>query len=142
MGHTILCLVTTSANILSTLRPTQQTHLEWVRLTTECVYEWICKRFRFDLMPAWRNFNTILSELANVAIGWQKRLTLVLTSVCDGVCVPLGREWLCELLPLFYELGELYVECKPDGNRSCFRDGDPIVQDELIYLRTTFCVGS
>ena len=137
MERTRLCLVTATASILSTLGPIQHTRLEWVRLASKCVCQWICKRSRDRLTPAWGNLDTTLSGLAKVAMSSkEKRLTfLLVASTCNGECIPFGRRLLPELLPRFHGLGELRVEyerglLKADGKGGCFCDHEPSFLEE------------
>jgi hypothetical protein len=131
MERAFLCLVTTTASILAPLDPLQHTRLERIRLTTSCVYQWICKGSRDRLTQAWKNLDAILSKLAEVTIGIRdKKLTLVLGTVCDGMCIPFGKKWLPELLPRFHRSGELRVEyerCLLENcrNGGCFCDHEP-----------------
>jgi hypothetical protein len=125
-------LLTTSVDILSTLNPIQRTRLECIRLTTGCFYKWLCRGARHHLAQAWRNLDTILSELAKATIGVDgKRLTLVFVGTHDAKCIPFGRKWLPEILPRFGEAGELRIEyersrlrVKPD--HSCICNHDPV----------------
>lgn len=132
MERTNLCLVTTTAGILSTLGPIQHTRLEWVRLATKCLYRWICRGSRDRLIPAWSSLDTTLSELARVTFCVnEKRSTFVLVSVCNGECIPFARKWLPELLPRFHGLGELRIghersRLKTDNDRGCSCDHEPI----------------
>ena len=112
MKSTWLCIVTTSANILSTLDPIQRSRLEWIRLTTSCAYLWLRKESRTELARSWKNLDAVLSELADVTTKRGKRLTFVLVSAGghkDG-CISFGRRWLPELLPRFCELGSLRLD--------------------------------
>ena len=115
------CLITIFANILSTLSPTQHTRLEWIRLTTECLYEWSDEDSCFRFPPEWSNLDTPLSELAEVTIDTKgKKLTLVITTICNGSCIPSGRERFSKLLPRFHRLGEFRVEHElRQYSRSC-----------------------
>lgn len=120
MEHAGSCIVATSVNILSTLNPIQHSRLEGIRLVTSCFYQWFCKKSRTERAQAWRTLDTILSELAKVAMSiGGKRLTFVLVSV--GIhkekCMSFGRKWLPELLPRFHELGSL----RADYRRSRFK---------------------
>jgi len=112
MKYTSSCIVTTSISILSTLDPIQGGRLEWVRLTTSCVYRWLCKKSRTELAQLWGNLDAILSELAKVAMSVEgKRLTFVLVSTeIHEKCIVFGRKRLPELLPRFHELGLLRVD--------------------------------
>lgn len=136
MEHTRSCLVTTTTNILSTLGPLQHTRLECIRLTTKCFYQWICGGTRDRPIPAWSNLDATLSKLAKVAIDiGERRLTFVLTFMCNGECIPFARKWLPELLHRFHGLGELHVEYgqgrpKTDGDRSCFCGHGPICPED------------
>lgn len=112
MECTDSCAVTTSFNILSTLDQIQRSRLEWIRLTTSCVYQWVCKGSRIERAQAWGNLDNILSELAGVAMSMGgKRLTFAF--VCTRgheKCISVGMKWLPELLPRFYELGLLCLD--------------------------------
>ena len=138
MERTSSCIVSTIASILSTLGPTQRCRLERIKLTTSCVYRWVCKESRRELAQAWGDLDTILSELAKVAITmWGKRLTFTLMSagIREGECVSFGRKWLPELLPHFHELGLLHIDrgstflrLAADCNNACSHP--PICMDE------------
>lgn len=117
MEHTNSCIVKTSADILSTLGVIQCSRLERIRLTTRCVYQWICTKSRVKLAQAWGILDILLSELAKVTIGRRgKRLAFFLVS--SGLhkerCISFGRKWLPKLLPRFHELGSLRVDCERD----------------------------
>lgn len=87
---------------------------------------------RDHLTQEWRNLDATLSELAKVTISIkEKKLIFVLGSVCNGECMPLGRRWLPELLPRFYGLGELRVECgRSRLETCCFCDHQPTCVEE------------
>ena len=129
MEYTSSCIVTTSVGILSTLDPIQRSRLKWIRLTTSCVYQWLCKKSRTELAQLWGYLDAILSELAKVTMNMEgKRLTFVLVSTgIHEKCISFGRKRLPELLPHFYELGSLLVDqgrsslrIATDCNGSCF----------------------
>jgi len=116
MESTDSCIVTTSANILLTLDPIQHSRLGRIRLITNCAYRWLCKKPRFELTRAWERLDTVLSDLAQVAIGRRRRLTFVLVSAGEHKegCISFGRKWLPELLPCFCGFGTLRLDCEPN----------------------------
>jgi len=116
MENTDSCIVTTSTAILLTLDPIQCSRLGWIRLTTGCVYRWLCEKSRTELTRAWGSLDTILSDLAQaVSTGRRRKLTFVLVSTGEHKegCISFGRKWLPELLPLFRRLGTLRLDCGP-----------------------------
>lgn len=153
------CLVTTSADILSTIDPTQHARLERIKLMTECVHQWICEKSRDRLAQAWRHLDITLSELARVTLSAKgEKLVVFLTSTHEEKCITLGRNWGPELLPCFHAVGEPHVEFergrpKVDSDRGCvcchestspqeeYDDASQIVQpihprswDDRVYL--------
>ena len=115
MKSTDSCVVTTSANVLLTFDPIQHSRLEWIRLTTNCAYRWLCEKSRTELPRAWGSLDAVLSDLAQVAIGKRRRLSFVLISTGEHKegCISFGRKWLPELLPRFHDLGTLRLDCEP-----------------------------
>jgi len=133
------CIITTSVNVLLTLDPMQRGRLEWIKVTTNCIYQWLCNGSRVELAQAWRNLDAVLSELAKVAIDIRgKRLTFILVSTGEHKkeCASLGRKLLPELLPRFYGLGSLRVDNGPSRLKlsavdDCFcRHGSTCMEDD------------
>ena len=92
-------------------------------MTTKCLYDWSDEDSRSRFPPEWSNLDTPLSELAKVTIGTKgKKLTFVLTTICNGNCIPFGRERFPELLPRFHGLGEFRAENEGNPYTSCLRD--------------------
>jgi len=113
MSRANSCIVTTSFDIISTLDPIQRSRLEWIKLTTSCVYQRTRVGSRTALAQTWGNLDTVPSGLAKVAISMRrKRLTFVLvsTGTHKEECISFERKWLPELLPRFHELGSSRVD--------------------------------
>lgn len=92
-------------------------------LTTKCLYEWSDEGSCCRFPPEWSNLDTPLSELAKVTIGTKgKKLTFVLTTICNGKCIPFGREQFPELLPRFHGLGGFRVQNEGNLHTACLRD--------------------
>ena len=89
----------------------------------KCLYLWSEEDCCYRFPPEWRNLDTPLSELAKVTVGTKgRKLTFVVTTICNGKCIPFGRERFPELFPLFHRMGEFRVEDKGDSYTYCFRD--------------------
>ena len=113
VGNRHSCILTTSVNILLTLNPIQHSRLESFRLTTKCAYQWLDEGSRSELVRAWGNLDTVLSELAKVVTERRgKRLTFVLASTGkhEEGCISFGRKRLPDMLPRFCELGSLHLD--------------------------------